>query len=287
MWFSGIIVGAVVVVGLILDRRIRGAIALRLIAIPVASLLVAAVTPAGPGLLLSPFAVGGITQYITEWATPSIHDLSPAATAVMIAIVALTWARGRQASWTHLILLLVATCWALLSARTVTLGAAMTAPLLAAALQSLLPEHPPAVGRRELAALGAGVVSCLVVVAILLPGSTGTPANVPNALNATLDRLPPHTVIFNDFLLGGWLLWRHPNLEPVLDGRAEAFPKSQFEGYIKTSQAGAGWQDFLEKTSATFALVKEGSPLATALDERLHWRSLGRDDGYVLLTAPQ
>lgn len=287
MWFSGIIVGAVVVVGLILDRRIRGAIALRLIAIPVASLLVAAVTPAGPGLLLSPFAVGGITQYITEWATPSIHDLSPAATAVMIATVALVWARGRQASWTHLILLLVAAGWALLSARTVTLGAAMTAPLLAAALQSLLPEHPPAVGRRELAALGAGVVACLVVVAILLPGSTGTPANVPNALNASLDRLPPHTVIFNDFLLGGWLLWRHPNLEPVLDGRAEAFPKSQFEGYIKTSQAGAGWQDFLEKTSATFALVKEGSPLATALDERLHWRSLGRDDGYVLLTAPQ
>lgn len=287
MWFSGIVVGLVVVVGLILDRRIRGAIALRLMAIPVASLLVAAVTPAGPGLLLSPFAVGGITQYITEWATPSIHDLSPAATAVMIAIVALTWARGSQASWTHLILLLVATGWALLSARTVTLGAAMTAPLLAAALQSLLPEHPPAVGRRELAALGAGVVASLVVVAILLPGSTGTPANVPNALNATLDRLPPHTVIFNDFLLGGWLLWRHPNLEPVLDGRAEAFPKSQFEGYIKTSQAGAGWQDFLEKTSATFALVKEGSPLATALDERLHWRSLGRDDGYVLLTAPQ
>ena len=82
-------------------------------------------------------------------------------------------------------------------------------------------------------------------------------------------------------------MWRHPNLEPVLDGRAEAFPKSQFEGYIKTSQAGAGWQDFLEKTSPTFALVKEGSPLATALDERLQWRSLGRDDGYVLLTTPQ
>jgi hypothetical protein len=287
MWFSGIVVGAVVVVGLILDRRIRGAIALRLTAIPVASLLVAAVTPAGPGLLLSPFAVGGITQYITEWATPSIHDLSPAATAVMVLIVALTWARGRQASWTHLLLLLVATCWALLSARTVTLGAAMTAPLLAAALQSLLPGLTPAIGRREVAALGGGALVCLAVVAVLLPGSTATPANVPNALNATLDRLPPHTVIFNDSQLGGWLLWRHPTLEPVVDGRTEAFPKAQFEGYIKTSQVGAGWQSFLETTHSTYALVEENSPLATALDERLHWRSLGRDAGYALLAAPQ
>ena len=134
MWFSGIVVGLVVVVGLFLDRRIRGAIALRLMAIPVASLVVAAVTPAGPGVLLAPFAVGGITKYITEWAIPSIHDPSPAATAVMIAIVALVWARGRQASWTHIGLLLVATCWALASARTVTLGAAMTAPLLALSL---------------------------------------------------------------------------------------------------------------------------------------------------------
>ena len=163
----------------------------------------------------------------------------------------------------------------------------MTAPLMAAALQSLLPDPAPALSRREVATLGGGVLACLATVALLLPGSTGTPANVPNALNASLDRLPPHTVIFNDSALGGWLLWRHPTLEPVIDGRAEAFPKAQFEGYIKTSQVGAGWESFLETTGSTYALVKEDSPLATALDERLRWRSLGRDDGYVLLAAPQ
>jgi hypothetical protein len=287
MWFSGVVVGAVVVVGLILDRRIRGVTALKMLAIPVSSLLVAAMTPAGPGLILSPFAVGGITKYITEWAPPSIHDLSPAATGVMIAVVTIAWARGRQTSWTLIGLLFVATCWALLSARTVTLAAAMTAPLMAGALQSLLPDDAPATARREVAALGGAAFLCLAVVALLLPGSTGTPAKVPNALNAALDRLPPHTVIFNDSVLGGWLLWRHPTLEPVIDGRAEAFPKAHFEGYIKTSQVGAGWQSFLETTGSTHALVEEHSPLATALDERLHWRSLGRDDGYVLLAAPQ
>ena len=105
MWFSGVVVGAVVVVGLILDRRIRGRIALRMLAIPVSSLLVAAVTPAGPGLLLSPFTVGGA----------------------------------------------------------------------------------PAIGRREVAGLAGGVLACLATAALLLPGSKGTPANVPNALATALD----------------------------------------------------------------------------------------------------
>ena len=148
MWFSGIAVGAVVVVGLILDHRIRGVIALRLLAIPVSSLILASMTPAGPRLLASPFAVAGVTEFITEWASPSIHDLSAAATAGMIAVVALTWARGRQVAWTQIGLLLLATCWAMLSARTVTLAAAMVAPLMAAALQSLLPGDTPRVSRR-------------------------------------------------------------------------------------------------------------------------------------------
>jgi hypothetical protein len=81
------------------------------------------------------------------------------------------------------------------------------------------------------------------------------------------------------------LLWRHPTLEPVIDGRSEAFPVAQFEGYVKTSQVSPGWERFLQTTDSTYALVKDDSPLATALDERLHWRSLGSDDGYTLLAA--
>ena len=286
MWFSGVAVGVVVVVGLILDHRIGGRNALKMLAIPVLSLLAAAVTPAGPRLLLAPFEVSGLTHYITEWAPPSIHEVAPAATAVMIGVVVLTWVKGRKISWTHILVLLLATGWALLYARTVTLGAAMTAPLLAGSLQSLLPHHTPRINRREVSALVGGVVACMAAVTLVLPGSTGTPANVPNRLNVALDRLPPHTIIFNDFVLGGWLLWRHPTLEPVIDGRAVPFTHAQFDGYIETSQVGAGWEKFLATTNSKYALVKEHSPVATALDERLHWRSLGRDDGYVLLKAP-
>lgn len=140
----------------------------------------------------------------------------------------------------------------------------------------------------KVAGLGAAAVAILAVVALLLPGSVGTPANVPNGPNGpnlTLDRLPAHTVILNDSVLGGWLLWAHPSLEPVIDGRFEAFTVAHFEGYIATSQVRAGWERFLQTTDSNYALVEDPSPLATALDERLHWRSLGTDDGYVLLAA--
>ena len=72
----------------------------------------------------------------------------------------------------------------------------------------------------------------------------------------------------------------------VAFGRSEAFTVAHFEGYIATSQVRAGWERFLQTTDSNYALVEDQSPLATALDERLHWRSLGTDDGYVLLAAP-
>ena len=216
---------------------------------------------------------------------PSIRDLSQAVTAVTIAVVALTWARYRQTDWTCVGLLLAATCWALVSAGTLTLAAAMTAPLLAAALQSLLPGSAPRIGRREVAGFGAAV-AILAVVALLLPGSLGTTANVPNGRNLTLDRLHTYTVIFNDSVLGGWLLRAHPSLDPVIDGRFEAFTLAHFEGFIATSQVRAGWEGFLHTTDSNYALVEDQSSLAAALEERPHWRSLGTDDAYLLLAAP-
>jgi hypothetical protein len=65
--------------------------------------------------------------------------------------------------------------------------------------------------------------------------------------------------------------------------RSEAFAVVHFEGYIATSQVRAGLERFLQTTDSNCALVEDQSPLATALDEWLHWRSLGTDDGHVLL----
>jgi hypothetical protein len=103
-------------------------------------------------------------------------------------------------------------------------------------------------------------------------------------LNTALESLPAHTVIWNDFSLGGWLDYRHPNLEVVADGRAEAFGAPQLEKYGEVSRTEPGWDETIRAVGAHVALVESDSPLAAALQDRLSWRPLGEDDGYVLLT---
>jgi hypothetical protein len=50
--------------------------------------------------------------------------------------------------------------------------------------------------------------------------------------------------------------------------------------------AGPGWEQFVDRTGARYALVPTGSPIATALVERAAWSQIGKDAGFVLLKAP-
>ena len=287
MWFVGPVVGLTVTLGLVLDRRLRRGQAIRLFLIPIFSFVAAGLTPVGPQLLRTPFAVGNVSGFITEWASPSIRDVAPAMTYAVFAILVLMWTRGKRVPWTHVGLLVLAMSLALLSARTVTLGAAIMAPLFAGSLQHLLVRTRGPVRRTEAASLGVVGLVCAIVLAIAAPSTSNVPGAVPLKFDSRLDSLPPGTVILNSYVLGGWLLWRHPSLAPVVDGRTEAYPVSYLADYGRTVEVANGWQDFVTSTGARWALLQAGSPLATALIERQDWTPVATDDGYVLLHEPQ
>lgn len=286
MWLVGPLVGLTVTVGLVLDHRLRRGQAVQLFLVSVIGFLAAGLTPVGPQLLRTPFAVGNISGLVTEWAPPSIRDIAPAVTFAVFAIVVLMWTRGKRVPWTHVGLLILALGWALLSARTVTLGAAIVAPLFAGSLQDLLSGARGRVRRPETASLGVAGLVCAVVLALGAASTSSVPGSVPLKLDAQLDSLPSQTVILNSYVVGGWLLWRHPSLAPVIDGRTEAFPLSYLDDYGRAVDVANGWQGFVKTTGARWALLNAGSPLATALIERLGWKSVGSDQGYVLLEDP-
>jgi len=287
MWFCGVIIGGAAVVALALDRTAAPRQVWRLALVPAAGLVAAALTPVGPRLLLAPLAVGNVTPFVTEWLPPSIREIPSAITIGMVAVTLLVWARGRErVSWVHVALLVVATGWALLYARSVAIGAAMLVPLCAGAVQSLLARPTEPVRRHERWLVGGITAGFLVVAACLVPMTAKAPAGTPNRLNTQLDALPSGTVVLNEYALGGWLLWRHPSLAPVIDGRAEVFDPAYIRRYVSAASASRGWQEFLTQTGARMALVAQGSPLATALEERLAWKQTGSDSGYVLLRAP-
>lgn len=284
MWFVGPVVGLAVVGGLFLDRRVDRSGLFKLAAVPVGSVVVAALTPVGPALLQAPFAVAGVGAFITEWQPPSFREPGPAVAALMVAAVVVSWSRSsRRAPWTEVALLLLAAAWILLATRTVALGAVIVSPLVAAALQDMLRPGAQEPTRAELWTLRGTAAAIACVTLFIVPTSAAQPANVPSALDGDLDALPAGSVVYNDYRLGGWLRWHHPDLEPVVDGMTEAYSVEHLEDFGRVQAVAADWQDTFDEWQPAAALVLDRSPLATALTEQRGWTTVAEDDGYVLL----
>ena len=81
-------------------------------------------------------------------------------------------------------------------------------------------------------------------------------------------------------------MWAEPQLTPVIDLRSEIYSMDYIGDYRRTEDVRAGWQGFLERTKPEYALLKTKAPLTAALQERLHWRTVGKDADYILLKAP-
>ena len=211
MWFVGPLVGLAVVAGLCLDRRVERRGALKLAAVPLASIAAAALTPVGPALLGAPFAVAGVGAFITEWQPPSFREPGPAAAALMVAFVVISWARSTQRiPWTRIVLLALAAGWIVLATRTVALGALIVCPLVAATLQDLMGRQHRSPTRAETWSLATVGLLVAGVSALVVPSSASSPANVPAALDGELDDLAAGSVVYNAYELGGWLRWRAP-----------------------------------------------------------------------------
>jgi hypothetical protein len=289
LWLTGIGVGAVVVAGLWLDRRVTVRAAARLMLVPLASLAVVALTPVGPRLLLTPFEVSQIaTKFVFEWQPTSVRA-SPLAviTLVLIAGAALGWIRSPQKTpWWQLGLAVTSVVSTLAMMRTIPVGAIIAAPLAASALQSLRHSAPQPPGRRSMRLWALLVLAYAVIAVPLTAAVAQQPGGVPERLRTTLDAAPAGSVVLNDHTLSGWLLWREPQLVSVLDLRTEIFSMDYVEAYIRTSEVRPGWQDFLAQTKPTYALLRSESPIRLALQEELHWVPLKTAQGFTVLRAP-
>jgi hypothetical protein len=288
MWFISPLVGLAVVVGLALERsssvRRLGSVALACVA-------VATITPVGPGLLLAPLSVSSYTKFVSEWEPPRLASPPVAATLFLLGVVVTVWMRsGRRIAWPLILVWLISLGCSLAYARTVAVAAAMAAPLLVCVVSSVLPPEPgqsATLRRAEWMTVAASVLVAAGLAVVALPPTTATPDRMPVALDAALDRLPPGTVVMDEYGVGGYLWYRHPDLIPVIDERTELYAVDYVEAYLGARGATPGWTDFLIRTGARTALVPTESAIADALPKTLGWRSLGTSGDYVLLAGPE
>jgi hypothetical protein len=287
MWFVGVAIGVVALVGFLVDGTVRGRAWLRLLLVPLGSLAAAASTPVGPGLLLAPSAVGETTHFVDEWRAPSLTDVYFVAFLVLAVAILLIWARERRRTpVTEILLVGLAIGFSLLYVRTIAVGAAIIAPMAAMAIARVarLPREP--IARREVAlTLGLAAVG-LVVAGMLAPSRGAQPEWGPNDLDRQIAALPTGTVLCNDYGSGGWLIWKHPNVRPAIDGRIEVYAVKHVESYMTFQSAATGWDTYLDQTGCRWALVPNDLPVAEALVRQTSWTVAARGSTYLLLRAP-
>ena len=125
----------------------------------------------------------------------------------------------------------------------------------------------------------------LAVLAVLVPHTSSEPGRVPLALDAALDRIPVGTPVFNDYLMGAWIAWRHPDLNQYIDGLATPYSEEHYAQFHRAETASPGWYRVVRESGAPVALVEEDGPLAAGL-LRQGWATVGADEGYLLLQKP-
>jgi hypothetical protein len=291
MWPIGAVIGLVAVVGIALDQRhrlgeLRGVL-LRLAAVPVLSLLVPGVSPMGPRIYAAVLVVGGRGKFHAEWAATDFHKPQAAAVAVMIVLTLVVWLRsGTPRTWVSVVLLLLTAAWSAYAVRTVPVAAMMAVPLLAAALQDLVGSRRPAPAR-ERWIVGGLTAASLVLLALLVPFTSDRPASVPSWVNPSLDRLPHGTPVQTTDVMGGWLMWRHPSLDPVIDGYSDAYTTAHLQQQLDLQRLLPGWDKTLHRTGVHYALLPTRSPLAYALGHLEGWHTLHTSKDVVMLQAPE
>ncbi|WP_156399805.1 hypothetical protein [Phycicoccus sp. Soil748] len=301
-WVVGVTVGAAVVLGVALDgrsprparddgrrqepsrgpRATRGDV-VRLAGVVVASAAATALTPLGLRLYESFATVRAVSPYILEWRRPTLDSPSVLVTLALVLLVPLLWAARRTLPrWSEGLLWLVAVAWGVSSMRTVGLCAVIVAPLAARALDRALGRARVQGTAAERVLVGAGLVLALGLAGLLASTGPEQPQGVPSRLDASLSALAPGTVVWNTDLLGGWLMYAHPELRHTADTRAEIYGPARARAYLRVLSTEPGWEQDFDQYGARAALVERDAPLVAALEAR-GWGTRGTDAGYVLL----
>jgi hypothetical protein len=283
MWPVALVIGAAAVVGLALDRLPRSVL-VRAAAVPVASAVVAALTPVGPELYTAVAAVGSRSQYFAEWGSPDWTSWEFGALALLLVLTVLAMWRRRRNTWTELVLVALALAFAVYSERTVPVAAAMIAPLLAGPLQAVVGPRP-AVDRRERLVGSGGVLAALVVLAVAVPFTSAHPPEQTASLDRALSALPAGTKVVDDWGQGGYLMWRYPQLDLMMHGYGDTFTTDELRRNTALIVLGPGWEESLHASGARVALLRPWSRLAVVLGQQ-GWRTVQESDALVLLRAP-
>ncbi len=284
MWPVGISISLVAVVGLALQARGLPRSVLRCAAVPVLSLAVAVLNPLGISVVRGLLDVGSRSQYFAEWGATDFTKPAAFVLAALIAIVVLAGLRSDPLPWVHVMLGLLGLAWALYSLRTTPVAALILAPLLASAVQRIVPEVGPPSRSELVSVTGMFLVGCLALSFVAVQRASDEV--VAGWVERRLDDLPPGTLVLNDWPVGAYLLYRHPDLELVMHGYGDVFTDAELARNVDLIRLNPGWDEELAALDADVAILDPDTSLGYAVEHVLGWTRVEGDDDLVMLAPP-
>lgn len=250
-----------------------------------ACLVATLANPNGPAILWYPARYilenHAERSLIIEWQRPDFTSPWNAPITLTLVLLALSLlSRRRPFLW---LLSLAAVALSLQAARNVPFAVLLLFPAVgsAAAGRWTVASRAKDSGTTLPAALGitlvAGVVACLLPVAVLRGGSISgyepSSDSYPAGGAAFLLSEHPDARLFNDYDWGGYLINRlYPVVPVFIDGREEFYGGQIFGDYVHIKKADEGWGDLLKQYGVDVVLIWRNSKLAKALGSEDGWR---------------
>lgn len=260
------------------------------------SLLAILVNPNGWEVYTYPFQVLGhpqVQDYITEWLSPNLHSWEMRSFEILLLLTCAAlgvgrWSDGRRRIGLGELLVLLAMGHAALVAQrnTAPFGLA-AAPAIAAGFSGfaeaqgakLLAEmrRDPIIRCAAQAAVGVVMVALLCWFRPQAPLGQWTAhgiamAQFPQSAAPRLEAGEWPGRIYNDYVWGGYLIWKAPSRPVFIDGRAEVYyPNKVFEDEMTIHHAAEGWEDVLDRRGVDVVLTASSDSLAAALSRSSAW----------------
>jgi hypothetical protein len=131
-----------------------------------------------------------------------------------------------------------------------------------------------------------GAAAALVVIGLAVPHTSDDPLPEPGWADRELTALPPGTKVLNDWALGGYLMWRYPQLDLVMHGYGDTFTTAELTRNNDLLSTRPGWQQDLRHLGVRVAVLRQNTALAIQLATTQGWRVVERSGDLELLEAP-
>ena len=279
--------------------------------------LAGAATPLGfaglafPLRLLTVIRGGELVSFtIVEHRATTLADLSPAAARGLIIVLALTALAGlaslRRWRLAHVASAAAFVALAFMARRNVALLGFGVLPLVAGGLGPAVATLDGWLGTRRglRPALATGLALVfLYATGRVVTGSYYDAAQLTRAFGLGeslllfpagavdfLETTAPTARVFNDDLLGGYLLWRaYPGRRVFVDGRFQVYPEAVYRDFQRPLDDPRSFAEVANRWGITAVILHHPSPgrleLATAIARLPGWRVAYLDGGAVVLLA--